>query len=457
MAERILVLDDEKTFRRVLCGVLEEAGYDVSEASDGQTALEIIRNQDIRVGLYDIKLPGGMDGIEVLEQTTQISPQTSVILITAYGSLDTAVEALRKGAYDYILKPPILEDIVLKVKRLLESKQLALENRWLRQELQQRYDFHNIIGKGEPMQKIYRLLEKIAPTDSNVLITGESGTGKDLVAKAIHYNSTRKEGRFVPVDCGAIPDDLLESELFGHVKGAFTSALRDKDGLFKMAEGGTLFLDEIGELSLNLQAKLLRAIEEKEIRPVGDTKPLKVDLRLIAATNIDISEAVKGGRFREDLFYRLNVIEVNIPPLRERKNDIPLLVNNFILKYDKEFNKNFKGVDNAAMRALLNHEWQGNVRELENVIERAIVLGEGELISLQDLPPNLTGEYKTSQSNGDLKEAMKIYEREHIIRTLQGTENDKKQAAKVLGIGLSSLYRKIEEFSILVDEEESQK
>ncbi len=366
------------------------------------------------------------------------------------GTLETAVEALRKGAYDYILKPPIFEDIILKVKRLLERKQLALENQWLRRELQQRYDFHNLIGKSEPMQKIYRLIEKIAPTDSNVLITGGSGTGKELVAKAIHYSSLRKDGRFVPIDCGAIPEDLLESELFGHVKGAFTSALRDKDGLFKIAEGGTLFLDEIGELSLNLQSKLLRAIEEKEIRPVGGTTTIKVNIRFVAATNVDMAEAVKQGNFREDLFYRLNVIEINIPPLSERKDDIPLLVEHFITKYNKQLNRNFKGVDNAAMRTLLNYEWQGNVRELENVVERAIVLGESELITRQDLPPHLTGEYEILQPLNSLKEAMKIYEREHIVRTLEKTENDKKQAADALGVGLSSLYRKMEEFNISV-------
>jgi DNA-binding NtrC family response regulator len=402
-------------------------------------------------------MPGGMDGLEVLEQITQISPQTSVLLITAYGTLETAVEALRKGAYDYILKPPIFEDIILKVKRLLERKQLALENQWLKQELQQKYDFHNLIGKSEPMQNIYRMIEKIAPTDSNVLITGESGTGKELVAKAIHYNSPRKNGILVPIDCGTIPDDLLESELFGHVKGAFTSATRDKDGLFKIAEGGTLFLDEIGELSPNLQAKLLRSIEEKAIRPVGGTTTLKVNIRLIAATNIDIAEAVKQGRFREDLFYRLNVIEVNIPPLRERKDDIPLLVKHFITKYNKQLNKNFKAVDNTVMRALLNYDWQGNVRELENVIERATILGEGELITIQDLPPHLSKENKMPKPSGRLKEAMAIYEREHIIRTLESANNDKKQTAQILGIGLSSLYRKLEEFGILGDEKNSPK
>lgn len=452
MVERILIVDDENTFRKVFCSVLEEAGYEVSDAPDGPTAIAMIRNQDISVALCDLNLPGGMDGLEVLEQITQLSPQTSVLIITAYGTLETAVEALRKGAYDYILKPIIFEDIILKVKRLLERKRLVLENQWLKQELQQKYDFHNIIGKSKPMQGVYSLLEKIAPTNSNVLITGESGTGKELVARAIHYNSLRRNEKFVTVECGTIPDDLLESELFGHVKGAFTSAIRDKDGLFGVAEGGTLFLDEIGDLSPGLQAKLLRSIEEREIRPVGATIPIKIDIRLIAATNINMPEAVKEGRFREDLFYRLNVIEVNIPPLRERKDDIPLLVRHFITKYNKQLSRDFKAVDNTVMRALLSNDWQGNVRELENVIERAMVLGEGELITLQNLPPHITGEDETPGTSNCLKEAMRVYERQHIIKTLEEANNDKRQAAAMLEIGLSSLYRKMENLGIIADE-----
>ncbi|MFC1713266.1 sigma-54-dependent transcriptional regulator [Candidatus Poribacteria bacterium] len=452
MGEHILLVDDEETFRKVLRSVFEEAGYEVSDAPDGPTAISIVRNQDISIALCDLSMPGGMGGIEVLERITQLSPQTSVILITAHGTLETAMAALRKGAYDYILKPVIFEDILLKVKRLLERKQLALENQWLRQELQQKYDFHNIIGKSKPMQEIYGLLEKVAPTDSNVLITGESGSGKELVAKAIHYNSQRKNGRFVPVECSSIPDDLLESELFGHAKGAFTSALRDKDGLFKMAEGGTLFLDEIGDLPPNLQAKLLRSIEEREIRPVGETTPISIDLRLIAATNVNILESVKQDRFRGDLFYRLNVIEINIPPLRERKDDIPLLVKHFITKHNKQLNKDIKAVDNAVMRVLLSHDWQGNVRELENVMERAMILGDGEIITLQDLPPHIIGEDITSGSPANLKEAMRVYERQHIVGTLEEASNDKKQAAKMLGIGLSSLYRKMEELDVAAEE-----
>jgi len=457
MAEHILVVDDEETFRKVLGSIFKEGGYKVSCAPDGPTALEIIRSQDVSVMLCDLMMPGGMNGLAVLEQTAQISPQTSAILITAYGTLETAMEALRKGAYDYVLKPVIFEDVILKVKRLLDSKRLALENQWLRQELQQKYDFHNIIGKSKQMKDIYNLLEKIAPTDSNVLVTGESGTGKELVAKAIHYNSSRRNGKFVTVDCGAIPGELLESELFGHTKGAFTSALRNKDGLFKIADGGTLFLDEIAEIPINLQAKLLRSIEEKEIRPVGTTTHIKVNLRLVAATNIKISEAVKQGHFREDLFYRLNVIEVNIPPLRERRDDIPLLVKHFISEYNKKLNKNFKSVDNLVMRSLLSYDWQGNVRELENIIERAMILGEGEFINLQDLPQNLTGENKAPQSSSNLRDEMKLYEHHHIVRILEKANYDKNQAAQMLGIGLSSLYRKMEEFKIQTNEDYSQK
>ncbi|MDQ1318042.1 MAG: hypothetical protein QG588_1698 [Candidatus Poribacteria bacterium] len=456
MNEHILVVDDEDTFRKVLCSVLEESGHKVSCAPNGPTAIDIIRSQDVSVMICDLIMPGGMNGLDVLEQTTQISPQTSVILITAYGSLETAVEALRKGAYDYILKPIIFEDIILKVKRLLESKHLVLENQWLRQELRQKYDFHNIIGKSKPMKKIYSFLEKIAPTDSNVLVMGESGTGKELVAKAIHYNSLRKNARFVTVDCGAIPGDLLESELYGHTKGAFTSALQSKDGLFKMADGGTLFLDEIGELSTNLQAKLLRSIDGKEIRPIGETKSFKIDIRLIAATNINMSEAIKQGRFREDLFYRIGVIEIDMPPLRERKDDIPLLVKHFITKYNKQLNKDIKSVENIVMRVLLSHNWPGNVRELENIIERAMALAEGGTITLQDMPSYLIAEDKSSQSHLNLKEAIKVYEHQHIVGILKQVNYDKKQAAEMLGIGLSSLYRKIEELEIPVYEDVSQ-
>ncbi|MEK7397563.1 MAG: sigma-54 dependent transcriptional regulator [Candidatus Poribacteria bacterium] len=452
MAEHILIVDDEDIFRKLLCNVFEEEGYEISNAADGPTAIEIIQNKNISVVLCDLSMPGGMNGIELLEQIALLSPQTSVILITAYGTLETAIEALRKGAYDYILKPIIIEDVILKVKHLLERKQLVLENQWLKLEIQQKYDFQNIIGKSEAMQKVYRLLKKVSPTDSNVLITGESGTGKELVAKAIHYNSPRRNERFVPVECGTIPSDLLESELFGHAKGAFTSAFRDKDGLFKAAEGGTLFLDEIGELPFNLQAKLLRSIEEKEIRPVGETIPIKIDLRFIAATNIDISDAVKKGLFREDLFYRLNVVEVKIPPLRERKEDIPLLVKYFITKYNKKLNRNFKSMENNVINALLSYDWRGNVRELENVIERATILGESELITLQDLPTYLSEKYQSSEPSISLRETKKIYERQRIIRMLEETGNDKKRAAEMLGIGLSSLYRKMEELGIPLDE-----
>jgi len=447
VAGRIMVVDDEKTIRETLSEVLADEGYHVFACANGREALEEIHREDYDVVICDIRMPG-MDGTEVLERISEISPQSFVIMITAYATLETAIQSLRKGAYDYIIKPLAFDDILTRIDHLIKYKKQILEARLIREIIEKQWDFQNIIGKSKAIAHLFEMIEKISVVRANVLITGESGTGKELVARAIHFNGPYKDGSFVPINCGAIPETLLESELFGHVKGAFTGATADKVGMFMVAHQGTLFLDEIGEVPGPIQVKLLRAIESKEIYPLGSTKPIKVDARIIAATNKDLVREITRGAFREDLYYRLNVLEISIPPLRERKEDIPILVRHFIQKFNKELKKSIKGVDNLAMKALLNSRWKGNVRELENVIERATILGDSEFITLDDLPlmfrpqiEELTGEY-------NLKEAMKIYEREHITNVLKKTGNDKKETSRLLGLSLASLYRKIEELGI---------
>lgn len=450
MSERILIVEDEETLRNTLSGVLGEEGYEVVAKEDGASAIAIIRKENFDLVITDLKMPG-MDGIELLQKVMDMCPQTFVILMTAYGTVETAVEAMQKGAYDYIMKPFLFEDVLNKLKRLFQYRRVALENQLLRQELEERYDFHNIIGESQEMQSVIELVKKVAPTKSTVLISGESGTGKELIARAIHYNSPRKAEGYIPITCSAIPENLLESELFGHKKGAFTGADREKKGLFEVAQEGTILLDEIGDMPQTLQAKLLRAIEEKEILPLGGTKPIQVDVRIIAATNKDLSKEAEKGNFREDLYYRLNVVGIQLPPLRERRDDIPLLVRHFIQKLNKELKKNFRGVDNDGMRALLNAPWKGNVRELENVIERAMILGEGEFITLADLPGGIEiGERSDSggSTTGNLGEILRETEKRHIQRVLKETNGDKQKAAKTLGLSLSSLYRKIEELAI---------
>jgi two-component system response regulator PilR (NtrC family) len=450
MSKRIIIVEDEETLRNTLASVLEEEGYEVSKKNDAASAVEAIREENFDLVITDLKMPG-MDGINLLQKVMKMSPQTFVILMTAYGTVETAVEAMQKGAYDYIMKPFLFDDVLNKLKRLFQYKRVALENQVLRQELEERFDFFNIIGESPLIQKVIDLVRKVAPTRSNILIAGESGTGKELIARAIHYSSPRKDMGFIPITCSAIPESLLESELFGHKKGAFTGADREKKGLFEVAQSGTLLLDEIGEMPLTLQAKLLRVIEEKEILPLGGTKTVPVDVRIIAATNKDLVKEVENGKFREDLFYRLNVVTIQLPPLRERTEDIPLLVRHFLQKLNKELKKSFRGVSNDGMRALLNAQWKGNVRELENVLERAIILGEGEFITLKDLPEGSVGRDSTSPGGfptGHLREVVKDTERRYILRLLREASGDKQTAAENLGMSLSSLYRKIEELAI---------
>jgi DNA-binding NtrC family response regulator len=447
---RILLADDETTIRESLAEVLRQEGYEVDTAADGTAALGAVDDREYDVVITDLRMPGA-DGLAVLRHVRERAPQTLVLLVTAYASIETAVEALRQGAHDYILKPLIVEDVLGKVGRVFELRQLALETQMLRRELESRYDFDQmIIGRSPSMHQVLGLIRKVAPTQSTVLITGESGVGKEVVARAIHHYSHLHDKLFLPVNCGAIPENLLESQLFGHAKGAFTGAMTANEGLFQKARGGTIFLDEIGDLPPNLQVKLLRAIALKEILPVGSNTPVRVEVRIIAATNRDLRKAVEEGRFREDLYYRLNVVNIEIPPLRERREDIPQLVEYLVRRQNVELKKSVKGVDNATMKLLMSLPWKGNIRELENAIEHAMILGQGEWITPADLPRSVAVDGASVPVVGDnLKDAIRAYERGHIENVLRRTGNDKRKAADLLGVSLSSLYRKIEELAIV--------
>ena len=447
MRGKILIVDDEPTIRETLSLVLREENYQCELAENGAEGLNRVKEKNFDLIITDLKMPE-MGGLELMERAMTISPKTSVIIITAYASLESAIQALQFGAYDYIIKPLDFDDVILRINRLMEHRELLNENEFLRREVQEKFNVTNIIGESEPMQDVFRLIQKVAATKGNVLITGKSGTGKELVARAIHYNSPRQTKRFVAINCGAIVDNLMESELFGHKKGSFTGAVRDKEGLFKVADGGTLFLDEVGEIPLHLQVKLLRAIETGEFIPVGDTIPQKVDVRIIAATNRNLEEEVEKGKFRDDLFYRLNVIEINLPPLSERKDDIPLLIDHFIRKYNQELNRHITGMDEETKRILMNYEWKGGIRELENVIERALILSEGEKITRQDLPPNLMKLEPAPETSPRLKDTVAAFEKEYIEQVLKANQGNKEAAAKILDISLSSLYRKIDELGV---------
>jgi two-component system response regulator PilR (NtrC family) len=446
---RILLADDENVSRETLAEVLRGEGYDVEASADGLAAIAALGRETFDVVITDLQMPGA-DGLEVLRRAREIAPQTLVLLITAYASVETAVEALRRGAHDYILKPLILEDVLGKLGRLFEHRQLAWESQMLRREISARFDFEQmVVGQSPAMREVFALIRKVAPTRSNVLITGESGVGKEVIARAIHHYSNIADKLFLPVNSGAIPADLLESQLFGHAKGAFTSAVLAQEGLFQRARGGTIFLDEIGDLPMALQVKVLRAIQEKEILPLGTTTPIKIDVRIIAATNRDLPKSVAEGCFREDLFYRLNVVNVEVPPLRERREDIPQLVEYLVRRHNAELKTHYKGVDNSTMKVLMSLPWKGNIRELENVIEHAMILGSGEWITLGDLPRSVPRDGKDLPIVADnLKEAVHAYEKMHIEQVLRRTDYDKRKAAQVLGLGLSSLYRKIDELGV---------
>ncbi|MDT5158395.1 MAG: hypothetical protein QOH51_2752 [Acidobacteriota bacterium] len=447
MQPLILVAEDEDLMRAIISHLLEESGYRVAAHASAEEALEAFAAEDVAVTLTDIRMTG-MDGLALLDRIKDIDPEALVVVMTAYSSVDSAVAALRKGAYDYVTKPFVNEDLLHSIKNALRQRELFRENRALRRELEGRYSFSEIIGTSDSLQQVFRLVEKIAATNTNILIYGESGTGKELVARAIHHNSPRAPRPFVAINCGALPETLLESELFGHTKGAFTGAASARPGLFRSAEGGTVFLDEIGEISQALQVRLLRAVQEHEVTPLGSSTPARFDARIIAASNRDLEREVTEGRFREDLFYRLNVIEVHLPPLRERREDIPLLARHFVKRTAREQGQAEKTIDPAALTALINYNWPGNVRELQNAIERAFTLS-GELVDADSLPPRVraaAGHTPAVRDPDGLRPTLDEVERRYILDTLTSVNQDKARAAVVLGIDLSTLYRKLKRY-----------
>jgi len=443
---KVLVVDDDLEMCGLISDVLKEEGFSVQTTGESLEASKIIKREEFDVIVTDLKMKG-LKGLDLLEETHRMVPPTPVIIITAFGTIESAIKAMKMGAYDYITKPFQMDELVLTVKKALETRLLKKEVFRLRKEIESRYDFHQLIGKSPSMQKIYDLIERISDSSSNVLITGESGTGKELAAKAIHYNGVRKEGPFIAVNCAAIPEALLESELFGYKKGAFTDARSDKKGLFFEANEGTLFLDEITEMPLTLQAKLLRAIEDKEVRPLGDTNSYPVDLRIISASNRDVESSIKQGRFREDLYYRLKVIDIEMPPLRERKEDIPLLIQHFITNFSSESKKKMSVVSEDALKLLLNYSWPGNVRELENVIQRAITLSRHEVILPEDLPASIVqkADEKLFEKAIGEKFTLDQLEKEYIRRVLIETGGNKSKASEILGLDRKTLYRKLKE------------
>ena len=445
---RVLIADNDESLFEPLRQLLLKEGYEVEWVKDGLAALRAVKRGDLDLVLSEVDL-SGVSGLELLKQAQELSPRTLGLLIAARGSLETAIEAIRHGAHDYLLKPISANEVVNRVIQLIERRHQAEEVQFLRRRVNRDYDFGEIIGKSKALRDVLEMVKKVAPTQTTVLISGGSGTGKELIARAIHAHSDRKDKLFLPVNCGALPETLLESLLFGHVKGSFTGAFANQEGLFERARGGTIFLDEIGEIPQHLQVKLLRALEAKEILPIGSTNPRRIDVRVLAATNRNLKKEVEDGRFRDDLYFRLNVMEIHIPPLRERPEDIPLLVDHLVQKHNPELKKNFKGAEGAVIHLLMSLPWKGNVRELDNVIEHTMILADGEWITLKNLPPSIMGGKEVLPLYTDnLKEALRQFEKQHIIRVLGQVDQDRREAARLLDISLSSLYRKIEEFGI---------
>ena len=449
---KILIIDDEESMRHMLSIILKKEGYDAVSAESGRQAIKILEKEDFDFILCDIRMPE-MSGMEFLKTITSLAPDhwsltPVVIMMSAYGAIDTAIECMKLGAYDYISKPFKTDEIILTLKKAEERERLKRENTRFKHIAEQEYDLKNIITEDKQLLEIFKLIKKVADYNTTVLITGESGTGKELIARAIHYHGKRKDKLFVAVNCGAIPAMLLESELFGHVKGAFTDAVRNKPGLFEEADAGTMFLDEIGELPKELQVKLLRVIQEGEIRRVGDSKSKKIDVRIIAATARDLSEEIKKGNFREDLFYRLNVVNINLPPLRERKGDIPILAGHFLKIYSDKFGKPIRGIDKEAMDAISNYQWPGNVRELENVIERAVILEDADVITQKSLPFFKTPDTRNQTPGFSIKKAEESIEKELIKKALDATGGNKTKAAELLEISHRALLYKIKEYGL---------
>ncbi|MFH1355396.1 MAG: sigma-54 dependent transcriptional regulator [Candidatus Omnitrophota bacterium] len=452
----ILVVDDEPLVRRSLSELLTLAGYAVSSANDGREALDLLKTYEADVVISDIKMPK-MDGLKFIKEMKTSYPDTPVILMTGYGSVESAVQAMKEGAYDYITKPVVDSEIKIVIERIIKERQLTKENIKLKEQLssKERTRFYNIVGKDEKMQKIYNLIDAITATRATVLIHGESGTGKRLIAEAVHHYNEQERGKpFVEVSCGALTETLLESELFGHAKGAFTGAIRDNIGRFELADGGSIFLDEIDAFSPALQVKLLRVLQEGEFERVGDTKTMKVDVRVIAATNQDLQELIKKGKFRTDLYYRLNIIAIELPPLRERKGDIPLLVDNFIKRHTQHLKKKINSISKEAITILMNYNWPGNIRELENIIERAIILSKGSSIIPDDLPEflsNAPSDHKILNADGELrlKDALESPEKVLILKALNSMNWSRNEAAKILGINRTTLYKKMQKYGLL--------
>lgn len=452
---KILIAEDDSESRQLLTEYLKQAGYEVLGINNGEDALSIIHKQNIDVLITDLKMPK-LDGMTLLSQVKREKPSVSVLVMTGYASVNTAVKAMKLGAEDYITKPVNLEELRIQIYKAIEKQAIQSENIILKQQLKKKYSFEDIIGKSELMQNVFQLIDKIADSDSTVIIYGESGTGKELVARAVHNVSHRNNKSLIPVNCGAIPEELLESELFGHEKGAFTGAHKTKIGRFEVADGGTVFLDEIGDMSPNLQVKILRVLQQHEFERVGGVKPIKVDIRVIAATHRDLEKAVMDGKFREDLYYRLNVIPIVIPPLRERKSDIPLLVSCFIDKFNKEKGKLITDISGEALECLLKYNWPGNVRELQNIIERVVILKGTGVIGIEDLPEKLFMDRKEGQlptiEIGDGETSFSImvtnFEKQLIYQALQKTNGIKNKAAKLLKMNRTTLVEKMKKLQM---------
>jgi two-component system response regulator PilR (NtrC family) len=460
MKARILIVDDELSVREFFEILLAKEGYDVVTSFDGRDALRLIREQPFDLIISDLQMKEG-DGMTLLRESKRLQPEVPVIMITAFATTDTAVEAMKAGAFDYLSKPFKIEEIKVILKNALQTKNIVAENRALKSELRDKYDFSNLLGESDEIKNVFQLLRKISPTRTNVLIYGESGTGKELVARAIHFNSTRKEGPIVTVNCGAIPESLMESELFGHEKGSFTGAVATKAGLFEVANKGSIFLDEIGELPLPMQVKLLRVIQERNFHRVGGTDNIEVDVRVIAATNRNLEEEVKKGNFREDLFYRLNVIQIPLPPLRSRKQDIPILAEFFLKKFAKETAKDIRRVSKEAMDLLVAYNYSGNVRELENIIERSVALETGQAIQPESLPGNVLhpeqnapkfsfqeADQKFQQGQLALDVLVDSFEKEWLLKALEKSHGSRSRAARLLGISSRSMRYRLKKHGI---------
>ena len=450
MKPKILVVDDDMSLRKMLEAVLTDDGYDVKEADDGQHAIEFVEEQFYDLILMDIRMTR-MGGIEALKRIKKLSPGIPVIIMTAYASVETAREALKSGAFDYLTKPLDIDELKLIVQRALRHHQLEQENRYLRERLDDRFDFSNIIGNSRPMKNLFETLAQVAPTDATVLITGESGTGKEIVANAIHQNSPRCHKPMIKVNCAALPETLLESELFGHEKGAFTGATNRTRGRFQLAHQSTIFLDEISEMTPATQAKILRTLQEREVEPLGSSSTVKIDTRIISATNKDLENEIREGRFRDDLYYRLNVVRTEIPPLRKRREDIPLLADFFLKQYVEKNRKLVKGFTPRAMDAIMRHDWPGNVRELENLVERAVIMTRGDMITLDEFPNTINhpfSEIDEVENELSTGRTLKDAEKEIIIRTLEETGGNRTHAAKILGISRRTLQLKLKDYGI---------